>query len=248
MKKIAIFCVSYHSDEELEQYLSSIKMAQEKARGQVELEVHVAKNTDEDNPGYFGAITRLMLANNVDVYSYDYVIISNVDLKVEEDFFQKLAAYECGEDTGWIAPRIWSELEGRDRNPARVKRPSRRRMQILRAFYQYPILDTIYHYTAYHRKKYHAKAQAGPIYAGHGSLIILTHAFFLQYGGINYPKFLFCEELYLAELCRVADLKVVYEPSIRVNDKEHVSVGRMSHRDYCRYNLDSMNFMIRFYF
>ena len=246
MKKIAIFCVSYQSDEERDAYLASINRAAEKAGDRVSVDTFVANNTKEDNPGYFGAVKKLM--QEVDVSGYDYAIVSNVDLTMAEDFFEQLAAYDCPEDTGWIAPRIWSQLEGRDRNPARTERPSRRKMQILKSFYQYPLLDTIYHRTVYRRKKYNGQAAAGRIYAGHGSLIILTKQYLQKCGKIDYPMFLFCEELFLAENCRQKGLTVRYEPSIQVYDKEHVSIGKMRHSDYCSYNLKAMNFIIDKFF
>ena len=226
MKRIAIFCVSYHSDKERDAYLTSIEAAAKKAGEEVQVDTFVANNTEADNPGYFGAVKKLM--QDVNVAEYDYAIVSNVDLTLAEDFFINLAAYDCPEDTGWIAPRIWSQLEGRDRNPQRLARPTRRKMQILKAFYQYPLLDTIY--------------------AGHGSLIILTKKYLQKCGKIDYPMFLFCEELFLAENCRQAGLAVRYEPSIQVNDKEHVSIGKMPHSVYCQYNLKAMNYIIKKFF
>ena len=246
MKRIAIFCVSYHSDKERDAYLTSIEAAAKKAGEEVQVDTFVANNTEADNPGYFGAVKKLM--QDVNVAEYDYAIVSNVDLTLAEDFFINLAAYDCPEDTGWIAPRIWSQLEGRDRNPQRLARPTRRKMQILKAFYQYPLLDTIYHHTAYRRKKYNTQAEPGTIYAGHGSLIILTKHYLQKCGKIDYPIFLFCEELFLAENCRQAGLTVRYEPSIRVNDKEHVSIGKMPHSVYCQHNLKAMNYIIKKFF
>ena len=215
MKKIAVFCVSYCSDHERDLYLSTIRNAAQKASNIVDVDVFVSNNTKEDNPGYFGAIKRLM--QQVDVNNYDYSIISNVDLMLEEDFFQKLADYICSEDTGWIAPQIWSNLEERDRNPKVLNRYSLKKLQILRTFYQFPILDTLYTSTFYKKKKYESH-QAGQIYAGHGSFIILTRRFFELCGKIDYPVFLFCEEIYLAEMCRKAGLKVLYEPSLIVKE------------------------------
>ena len=246
MKRIAIFCVSYHSDKERDAYLTSIEAAAKKAGEEVQVDTFVANNTEADNPGYFGAVKKLM--QDVNVAEYDYAIVSNVDLTLAEDFFINLAAYDCPEDTGWIAPRIWSQLEGRDRNPQRMTRPTRRKMQILKAFYQYPLLDTIYHHTAYRRKKYNTQAEPGTIYAGHGSLIILTKHYLQKCGKIDYPIFLFCEELFLAENCRQTGLTVRYEPSIQVNDKEHVSIGKMPHSVYCQHNLKAMNYIIKKFF
>ena len=178
---------------------------------------------------------------------YDYSIISNVDLMLEEDFFQKLADYNCSEDTGWIAPQIWSNLEERDRNPKVLNRYSLKKLQILRTFYQFPILDTLYTSTFYKKKKYESH-QAGQIYAGHGSFIILTRRFFELCGKIDYPVFLFCEEIYLAEMCRKAGLKVLYEPSLIVKDTEHASTGRMNHGFYCRCNYEAMQYIIKTFY
>ena len=245
MKKIAVFCVSYCSDHERDLYLSTIRNAAQKASNIVDVDVFVSNNTKEDNPGYFGAIKRLM--QQVDVNNYDYSIISNVDLMLEEDFFQKLADYICSEDTGWIAPQIWSNLEERDRNPKVLNRYSLKKLQILRTFYQFPILDTLYTSTFYKKKKYESH-QAGQIYAGHGSFIILTCRFFELCGKIDYPVFLFCEEIYLAEMCRKAGLKVLYEPSLIVKDTEHASTGRMNHGFYCRCNYEAMQYIIKTFY
>ena len=245
MKRIAIFCVTFNSDKELEQYQTSLKKAAEKAAGQVTLDIFVARNTKEDNPGYFGGIKREM--DKVDVTAYDYCILSNVDLTVEKDFFEKLAAYDCSENTGWIAPQIWSELEGRDRNPGRVCRPSLRRMRLLKMLYRHPKLEKLYSRTLYRRKKYQAH-KAGPIYAGHGSIIILTRKFMEACGKIDYPVFLFCEEIYLAEQCRKAGLSVMYVPDIKVSDTEHASTGQMNHGFYCRCNYQAMQYIIKEYY
>jgi GT2 family glycosyltransferase len=243
--KIAIFCVTYNSDKERDQYLTSIDRAAQKAGDEVSVDVFVANNTNDDNPGYFGAIKRLMQTH--DPTAYDYSIISNVDLILEEDFFLRLAAYPCSDNTGWIAPQIWSGLEERDRNPKVLNRYSLKKLQILRTFYQFPILDTLYTSTFYKKKKYESH-QAGQIYAGHGSFIILTRRFFESCGEVDYPVFLFCEEIYLAELCRKAGLIVYYEPSISVKDTEHASTGRMSHRFYCRCNYEAMQYIIKTFY
>jgi len=245
MKKIAIFCVSYMSDKECNAYLASIDVAVKKATGTVRVDTFVARKTKEDNPGYFGAVKQLM--EDVDVEKYDYTIISNVDLTIEADFFLKLADFDCPNDTGWIAPRIWSHSEERDRNPKILNRYSLKKLQILRLFYQFPILDTLYTRTFYRKKKYESHP-AGETYAGHGSFIILTRSYFERCGKVNYPVFLFCEEIYLAEMCQTAGLKVVYCPSLKVDDSEHASTGKMSHRLYCHYNLEAMNYIINTFY
>ena len=245
MKKIALFCVSYQSDMKRDVFLASINMAAKKATDKVNVEIYVATNTKDNNPGYFGAIKRLM--TDVDIKDYDYAIISNVDLTIEEDFFLKLTNYDCAENIGWIAPGIWSQAEDRDRNPKILNRYSLKKLQILKTFYRFPILDTLYTKTFYRKKKYESHA-AGEIYAGHGSFIILTRRYFELCGKIDYPVFLFCEEIYLAEQCRKAELKVQYVPQIRVCDTEHASTGQMSHSLYCRCNYEAMQYIIKTFY
>ena len=115
MKRIAILCVSYNSDKERDKYIASINAAAKNASEKVNVDIIIANNTKDNNPGYFGAIKQLMEKN--DIRKYDYCIISNVDLTIEDNFFHKLAEYDCPPDTGWIAPQIWSQAEERDRNP-----------------------------------------------------------------------------------------------------------------------------------
>ena len=245
MKRIAVFCVTFNSDWELERYRASIAGAADRAAGLVAVEVFVARNTKVDNPGYFGGIRRLMKEH--DPAGYDYCIVSNVDITVDEDFFVRLVGLSGAEGRGWIAPQIWSEAEQRDRNPKIVERYSLRKLQVLRLLYRFPVLDWLYTRTVYRRKRY-VRHEAGDVYAGHGSFIVLTRRYFERCGIIDYPVFLFCEEIYLAEECRRAGLRVCYEPSLRVCDAEHASTGRMGHGFYCRCNYEAMQYIISTYY
>lgn len=245
MKRIAVFCVTFKSDVELERYKASLQKAAEKAGDAVELDIFVSQNTEEDNPGYFGGIRRAMLKTNVT--AYDYVIISNVDLTVEKDFFVKLATYDCAEDTGWIAPQIWSAQEGRDRNPKIMNRYPLKTLKILKTIFRFPPVWTLKRAISSHRKKGEMHP-AGEIYGGHGSFIILTKRYFDSCGVINYPVFLFCEEIWLAEQCRKAGLKVLYEPKFVVSDAEHASTGRMKLSYYCHLNEMALDYIIRTFY
>ena len=265
MKRIAIFCVTYHSYQEAEHYLASIDKAAEKAAEAVCLDVFIADNTTpnpqpipyqasnfqlqvsntNENLGYFSGIKRAM--QEVDVEAYDYAIISNVDLTMEEDFFVKLAAYQCSEDTGWIAPLIWSKAESRDRNPKVLNRYPLKKLKVLRSFFQFPPVWALYHRYASHKKRLEIHP-AGQVYAGHGSFIILTKAYLQRCGKIDYPVFLFCEELYLAEQCQRAGLKVMYSPDLKVSDTEHASTGRMNLSYYCHQNYEAIQHIIQTYY
>lgn len=245
MKRIAVYCVTFNSDGELERYKASLRKAEEKTGGQVKVDIFVSKNTKDDNPGYFGGIRRAMFQSDLNIY--DYAIISNVDLTVEEDFFEKLAAYDCQDDTGWIAPQIWSAEEGRDRNPKILHRYPLKKLKLLRTIFQFPHVWRIKHYISSRQKKW-VSHPAGEIYGGHGSFIILTKRYLERCGVVNYPVFLFCEEIWLAEQCRKEGLTVIYEPSLKVNDSEHASTGRMKLSYYCLLNEEALTYVMnKFY-
>jgi hypothetical protein len=99
-----------------------------------------------------------------------------------------------------------------------------------------------------HRYKDIKGCPAGSIYAGHGSFIILTRTFFGHGGTIDYPMFLYGEEIYLAEECRQRQLSVVYAPQISVRDIGRVSTGKFSSRQYCQYNYKAICYLISRYY
>lgn len=269
MRHFLILCVTFHSYSELNRYLDSVsKAVQTSGNGEWEVDVCVADNTDKDyqdinilqtglrsvkvfpfheNLGYFGAVQRMM--SKVDnIKDYDYVAISNVDLAIPEGFFDQCNNLKCDEKCGWVANAILSGVESRDRNPKIMNRYSAKRLKQLRFLFKYPILHYLYQRTLYLRKRTYTQRPAMNIYAGHGSFIMLTKAFVTQYPVLEYPVFLFCEEIYLAELCRKAGLIVQYEPSVIVHDTEHCSTGKMRKSFYYKCNYDAINYILETYY
>lgn len=266
MKKIAIYCVNYNSYTELEAYTESIEKAAEHARDLASVHVFVADNTEAEvkhpaldtkhsqvtfvsfnqNFGYFGAIGKLMQQHAPQ--GFDYVILSNVDLTIDETFFTQLASIATDTQTGWIAPRIYSTDEQRDRNPKIMHRYSRAKLRVLRLFYRFPFLNVLYTLTAYKRKKIQHYPSGCTIYAGHGSFIILTKEYIERCGIIDFPVFLFGEEIYLAEECRNANLRVVYLPELKVSDSEHVSTGKLHRKFYNKCNIEALTYVLNTYY
>lgn len=262
--KVSVYCVNYNSYDSLKNYLVSLDVAMEKTGEKMALSVFVADNSTQylpvdyqpkmfslqvvqtgGNKGYFGAVHLLM--EKYSPLDFDYSIVSNVDVLLSDDFFCRLAQWGNDGQTGWIAPQIFSSLEQRDRNPKIMHRYSKRKLQILKIKFRFPLLNWVYNNTVYKSKKL-VRHEPGEIYAGHGSFIILTKAYFEQCGIIVYPVFLFCEEIYLAEQCQQHQLKVVYDPSLRVNDAEHASTGTFRRSRYCRYNVDAISYILKMYY
>lgn len=269
MKRFLILCVTYHSYTELQQYLNSVSKAVEMSgKDTWQVDVCVADNTDSDfqdvtfqmdgvhnvkvfayrkNLGYFGAV-QSMMKDLTNIKDYDFVAISNVDLEMPADFFSNLTSLSLGEKVGWVANAILSGLESRDRNPKILQRYSMKRLKQLRFLFKYPVLHYLYQRTLYLRKRVYAQRPAMDIYAGHGSFILLTKAFVSKYPLLDYPIFLFCEEIYLAELCRKAGLSVRYEPSLIIRDTEHCSTGKMRKSFYYKCNYEAIDYILKTYY
>lgn len=262
MIKILLVCVNYNSYSDLDKYLKSIDLAAglcDKTDVIVSVvDNSIKKETVElvnykninihvnhfDNPGYFPGVANI-LNKEPSVANNNYVIISNVDLEISPDFFIRLSEYKAGNDVAWVANRIWSEQESRDINPKIIRRYTLNKLRLLKLLYKYPILDWIYTNSLYKRKQYQKDLSICEIYAGHGSFIILTRSFFNRYPKLDYPIFLFGEEIYLAEKIRKAGMKVMYVPEIQVNDKEHTSTGKMKKSFYYKCNLESIDYIIK---
>ena len=259
--KVLIVCVNYNSYVELNSFLNSINKAARGIEG-LTVDVSVADNSNGkeivkssefnniqlsqfnyDNLGYLGGASAVI--NNLpNVLDYDFVAISNVDLQISEDFFKVLNDIKLNNEIAWIAPQIYSHEENRDINPKVINRYSKKKLKMLYYMYKYPVLFYLYLMTAYKRKKIIPKHNEMDIYAGHGSFMLLTRKFFKDYKKIEYPIFLFGEELFLAELVRNKGMKVRYMPSLRIEDYEHVSTSRMKKKFYFKCNTESIKYIL----
>lgn len=260
-----IICVNYNSYKELKSYLNSIEVATSKIHNNT-VDVIVADNSTKssdvdlngfehisvalkkcDNVGYL--VSAQNIINELEkIHNYDYVAISNVDITMSENFFIKLSEIQMHKDVAWIAPKIYSKDENRDRNPKVLTRYSKKKLQILYYMYKYPILFYLYTMTAYKRKKLQSQYPEMDIYAGHGSFILLTQSFFETYNKLEYPIFLFGEELFLAEKVLNAGKKVRYVPSLLIEDNEHVSTSTLKKKSYFKYNQDSIKYILNTFY
>lgn len=261
---LAIYCVNYHSYDSLNNYLISVDKSMEKVKDTISVTVLVADNSvpstpvdyqprffslhtipTNDNKGYFGAIGFLMKV--FDPQKYDYSIISNVDVLLTDNFFIELSIFKCDNAVGWVAPSIISESHHFDWNPQAIQRYSLRKLKILRFLFKHPKLLQLKKKLFYEIRDI-KKNSMGDIYAGHGSFIILSKEYFIKCGIINYPVFLFEEEIYLAEECRKHHLTVLYYPQLKVFDIGGVSTGKMPSLQCCSHYVKALDYIISNYY
>lgn len=188
------------------------------------------------NRGYFGG-ARHGLAHYLESHPLpDWVIISNIDLLITDHrFLSRLAAIDGGSGLGVVAPCIRSSKTGRDQNPFIERRPSVARMHAYKWIYRsrlalhtYELAAAAFHKThgffMPQRQDAESTASTGrTIYAPHGSFLIFAKEYFRAGGTLDFPCFLFGEEIYVAETVRRLGLKVRYEPSLVVTHQEHAT-------------------------
>jgi len=265
MKKIAFYCVNYNSNETLCRFLESIDVACERTKKTAMIDVFVSDNSEtvfpvdylprlftvkhivcDGNRGYLGGIEYAM--NIVSPSSYDYAILCNIDILLSSETLTSLVHYDAAENVGWIAPSIYENFRGINTNPFAVDRYSVTKLRLLRLSFKYPIIHYVYSRTLQRMKKYPDSVETRPIYAGHGSFMILTKEFFKRCSRLDYPVFLYGEELYLAEECRRRNLKVVYVPDIKLTTLGSVSTRKLKRNSLYRYNYEALTFIIDQYY
>ncbi len=86
-----------------------------------------------------------------------------------------------------------------------------------------------------------------PIYAPHGSFVIISRKFFEAGGFIDDGFFLYAEEFSVAEMSIRLRLPVIHDPSLRVRHKEGQSTGRMLSRNIYRHQANGFSYALARY-
>ena len=195
------------------------------------------------NLGYFGG-ARLGLSKYLEKDNYpDWLIISNVDIEFRDhQFLQILRTCSNFENIGVIAPSIWSEVRKHDWNPKIFARLSKQKVHFYKVLYRNFYAFTLYQLLSKLKNLINRSIMVGiknlttqkkkkkivswqNIYAPHGACIIFSKLYFERGGNLNYPQFLFGEEIFVAETVRHIGLRVIYYPAIKIYSYDHVSTG-----------------------
>ncbi|WP_157836351.1 glycosyltransferase family 2 protein [Rheinheimera texasensis] len=214
---------------------------------------HYLKNNNVGYfPGFYRGLTEVP-AVAAQLADYDYVIVSNVDLEVDTSFFSQLAQADFAQDVGVIAPCILSRYSGGDINPQKLERPARRKLWLLSLLFRSPLLFRWYAAAYDVKAKRNCQqpkpvAQSPYVYSPHGSFIIFTKAYVAAGASLNYPRFLFGEELFVAEEAALHQLKIQHYPKVIVHDNEHASTSAESRRFICAEQVKSYQYLLSKYF
>ncbi len=270
MKKVLITCVNHNSYHELGQFLASVDIAAYQVKEICQVTVLIADNSSTpqqfdtisyahiqcyihrtENLGYINSAQYAMNEYIAEVIkSFDYCIISNVDIQLSNDFFEQLVRTDWDMDIAWIAPNIYTPSTNTEENPLATKRYSKCKLKILSILYSRPWLYFAYMST-YHkivkrnRKNVSSIQSQQDIYAGHGSIFIFTKSFINQCFPFKYPIFLYGEENYFGEIVRKVHMRTIYSPTIQVtNTSAHISTSKIQYRTRCQYSFEAIQYIL----
>lgn len=254
--KVCLVCVCYNAYIDAKKLLDSLDAAHQNSAG-LALTVVFSDNStnpsDRDeldgdsysfdyiycknkNIGYFPAFRAGLLATGVLPDTFDYVIVSNVDLTVDSSFFVQLKAASVPAGVGVIGPSIRSLSHGGDLNPKILHRPEREKLARMRTICSNHLVFFAHRLLSAARDNLRSKINAdrgragsnGEMYAAHGAFMIFTKEYFLRGGAIEYPVFLFGEEVFVAEEARRLALRTVHIQALAVYDRGHGSTSLMA--------------------
>lgn len=243
MKTFLLICVNYKSYEFLQVFLESVARAAEKVKGRLKVDIEVADNS-ENNLGYLGGALPIYSKR---AKGYDYVSISNVDLQLTNDFFEKLLCIQES-NIGWIAPDIYTDKINRHENPYLLKRPDKHNFFIWNIIYSSTFLYRLYRYLYILKSQKTKIYPQCTIYAGHGSFMLFTKEFIDSYPKLQFPGFMYGEEIFFAELVRRAQKKVLYAPTLKIENIGNISTGLLNQKQKSKWSKESLNNIYKQFF
>jgi GT2 family glycosyltransferase len=211
------------------------------------------------NLGYFGGAAAALADHLTSHPRPDWVIVSNPDVYFSDPgVLQRLCDGHRGKEPAVIAPSIRTVNTSVEQNPYMRVRPSGFRMHLYRwLFSSYPI-DVVYESLSWvkHRalelfskgRPVATDSVSEKIYAPHGSFIALHRTYFERGGTLDYPVFLFGEEIFIAETARRLGLTVLYEPAVAIEHTERSTAAGLWNRDASRYRKQASRFLAKTYF
>ena len=231
--------------------------------GETRVFVHFANS----NKGYFGGA-----ALGLELYLRDnpppeWVMVSNVDISFpDQDFFQILKSYHSTGASAVLAPDILLQTRSillssqLHQNPAIRTRLSRAKLRCLHAVTcWYPLywafsLSSALRHSLVHLVGFdgHAKAdntlRPEEIYAPFGACILFHRSYFEAGGTLEYPAFLFGEEIFVAETARRWRLRVVYDPRLKLRHLAQGATRLVPTREVAGYLKESYAYLLGEFF
>ena len=205
------------------------------------------------NLGYFnGAAYGLHIVETQ--HTFEWVAVSNVDLILETKNVDSILDNYA--NAGVVAPSIVSFDTGFDKNPYRLDRPSKQTVMIKKIAFSNPLFSGVYCLLSDMRnmiiRKKHIQTrkcnEGEKIYLPYGAVLFFSKKYFEQGCVIDFPLFLFGEELFVAEQTVKVGIDIVYVPSIKFINYEHASTSLLTSKEINKRNYEAMKYVLKEYY
>tara|TARA_B100000575_G_C23142892_1_gene665655 strand:- start:9454 stop:10272 length:819 start_codon:yes stop_codon:yes gene_type:complete len=202
----------------------------------------------QENIGYFRGLNYGL--NSINCKEYDFVVIGNNDL-IFENFIDSVYKSKFVNKYAVISPDIIT-LDGFHQNPHVLKPPSKFRELIYDIYFKSFFLSRIILFISKLTKSWTRRGDEDNyeipqiLIQGYGACYILTPLFFKNFHKLWSPTFLMYEEFFLSLQLERKNLKIFYDPSIKVIHMDHATVSKLpskkmweitkvSHKEYRKY-------------
>lgn len=220
----------------------------------------------KQNLGYFGGARWIFAQYLKENDLPEWVVIANTDIEFPDpQFFSKLETYHQVDTPGLVAPDIVLDAGTSlpstfvHQNPYFIERPSQAYflgLYWINRFYLiylgYEVLSAIRHRCRNWLWRGSAQKAIGKgpmrIYAPFGACLIFNKKYFLAGGNLDYPPFLFGEEIFVAETMRHLGFSVVFDPRLTIIHREHASLRTTGSRTRWWHTKESISYLKKTYF
>ena len=179
-----------------------------------------------DNPGYLPSAARIF-ATLPDLP--ELLVISNADLELVHCDIHALLMAAGAPGVLMLAPQI-HEPDGNDQNPHLLRAPKATKLAVLAALFSSTAVANLISAVRKSNRSRQLPASAPrsegvPMFASHGSCLVFSREYFTLGGEIDYPFFLFGEELWCgSEVARLGG-SIRYTRALAVQHHAHASTG-----------------------
>lgn len=185
----------------------------------------------QKNMGYFGGLNYgLSMVRSVDP---DFVVICNNDLIFDEEFCHKLIRKTYDANIFAVCPDVIT-TDGIHQNPHQLKKISRFRLFqfdiYFSNFYISLLMLQILRIFRLFKSAQVQTQEACEIHAGIGACYILTSEFIQRFNTLNFPHFLYGEEVYFSDQIHSAGGILWFDPELRVYHAESATLSRLPKR------------------
>lgn len=198
----------------------------------------------ERNEGYIGGLLKSLAQKPIE--EGEMLIFSNSDIELDFDIrlLDKIQGDQC------VYPRIRNK-SGVEQNPHIKTRPTKKlwmKMYYLSkwstVWYMYESISKLLRRRSNQRSRVFSGKE--PIYAGHGSFIILKSRFTNKLTETDY-NFLFGEEIHIAEFCEKNAIEKIFDPALLVHHHENVTTAKLGSKSRQFYH-ESYNTILNKYY